>query len=241
MCNSAPVYEVHVKLTAQISLYILIFTVTQACSAQCNGPSPLSRQVSHFRLGPTSILNALLWLGHDYGVCFGIEYSGSDLNNTVQVDENKTTVGAVTRKILGDTFQVSVAKGVVLIRRKGANTPDWLTHRLHVFTMPRVELMNANDLLWMGLEMDLDKTKHGFGGSHPQSEPRDEVGPFREHDKTMQQLLTTLVASSHGASWYATNGVGGTSFDSTINRFWTLATYRTRNLYRPSESANTSR
>ena len=221
------------KLSAKILFGLLVLATTQACGAQCNRPSPLSRHISHFRIGPTSVLNALLWLGHDNGVCFGIEYAGPDLNNNVQVDESETTVGEVTRKILGSAYQISVFEGVVLVRKRGVSPPNWFNHRLSEFKTPKVQVMIANALLFMTLEMDLDKTKKGFGGDLHGAEPRDEVGPFSEHDKTVQQLLVEILASSHGASWFPTSGLFVTSFASSTNGFWTLATYSTRNLYRP--------
>jgi hypothetical protein len=227
------VYEVFVKMCAKPLLGVLVFTAASTCCAQCITPSPLSRHVSNFRIGPTTVLNALLWLGHDNGVCFGLAYSGSDLTNIVQVDESETTVGEVARKILGSTYRMSVSEGVVLIQKRAAKPPSWLNHRLTQFNTPKAELMNANALLWMTLEMNLDKSKHGFGGSGPVTEPSDEIGPLTERNKTVQQLLVSITASSHGASWFLSSGLLQTSFDASVNRFWTLATYSTRNLYRP--------
>jgi hypothetical protein len=93
--------------------------------------------------------------------------------------------------------------------------------------------MRTDVLIWMDLEIDLDRSKHGFGGDSPRSEPPDNAGPFTERGKTIEQLLTLIVSSSHGASWYPTGGALGTSFLSSINRFWTLASYSSPNLIRP--------
>jgi hypothetical protein len=54
--------------------------------------------------------------------------------------------------------------------------------------MPKAELMMADARLWMEFELSLDKTKHGFGGDSPQSEPADVIGPFRERNKTIREL-----------------------------------------------------
>jgi hypothetical protein len=220
------------KILAMILFGFLLFAIAQACDAQ-DRPSPLLRHISHFRIGPTSILNALLWLGHDNGVCFGIEYSGLDLNSNVQVDEYETTVGEVIRKVLGSAYQVSVSEGVVLIRKKGANPPSWLDHRISSFKTPKVQLMMANAELFIQLEMDLDEAVKGFGGDFPEADPRDEVGPFAERGKTVDQLLIKEMASSHGASWFPTNGLLASSFPASINHSWTLATYASPNLNRP--------
>src|SRR5258708_4511492 len=104
-------------------LGLFVVMTAQACSAQCNRPSPPSRHVSHFRVGPTSVLNALFLLGYDNGVCFGIGYSSSDLNNSVQVDENESTVGEIAKKILGPSFLVAVSQGIILIRKREQTPP----------------------------------------------------------------------------------------------------------------------
>lgn len=233
MSSSSRVYELRVTRSSKIFVGFLLLGIAQACQAQCNKPLPLSRHVSHFRLGPTSALNALLWLGRDSGVCFGVEYSGPELNSQIRIDEDESTVRDLARKILGNAFQISVSEGVVVVRKKGVDPPGWLNHKLIKFETPHAELMNTGSLLWMTLEMSLDRTKHGFGGSGPVSEPRDEIGPFAERDKTVQQLLIKIVGSSHGSAWFPTNRLLRTSFDANVNRFWTLATYSTRNLFRP--------
>jgi hypothetical protein len=228
------VYDLLVRLSSKILVALFVISIVQACGAQCSAPSPLSRHLSHFRVGPTSVLNALVWLGHDTGVCFGIEYSGPELNDRIRVDESETIVGSVARKILGSAYQFSVSEGVVLVHKKGANPPSWLYHRLYNFKVPRVELMIADAQLWMQLEMDLDRTKRGFGGDSPRSEPPDEVGPLEEHEATIQQLLVKIVAMSRGAAWFPTSESLGTSFPASINRFWTMATYNTPNAIRPA-------
>ena len=149
------------------------------------------------------------------------------------MDAYETTVGDVIRKVLGSAYEVSVSEGVVLIRKKGANPPSWLDHRISNFKTPKVQLMMANAELFIQLEMDLDKAVKGFGGDFPEADPRDEVGPFAERGKTVDQLLIKIMSSSHGASWFPTSGLLASSFPASINHFWTLATYGSPNLNRP--------
>jgi hypothetical protein len=175
----------------------------------------------------------LFWLGHDAGVCFGVEYSGPELNNRVRIDENGATVGELLERILGRSYQISTSEGVVLIRKKNVSPPSWLDKKIREFTMPEAELMMTDARLWMELELSLDKTKHGFGGDSPESSPPDEIGPFNERNRTIRELLVKIVSLSHGAAWFPTNSLLQTSFDLSVNRFWTLATYSTRNLFRP--------
>jgi hypothetical protein len=195
----------------------------------------LSRPIRHFSIGKTSVVDALFWLGHDEGVCFGIEFSGNDLNREVRVEVNQTTVGEVVQKILGsaDTFQVLVSGKVVLIRKKGEKPPAWLDRQLPEFTLPRTELMAADNVLWMTLERDMNPSLRGFAGDFPATDPVDEVGPFREQKRTVQQLLIKIVTGSRGAGWFPSTYGVRTSFPAASNRFWTFVTYSGRTSARP--------
>jgi len=215
-------------------LAVLVLAAVEAPCAERHAVSALSRQVSHFSIGKTSVLDALLWLGRDERVCFGIEFSGPELSREVQIAADNTTVGEVVKKILGsaDAFQLSISDGVILIRKKAVKPPAWLDHRLRQFKLPRTELMMADATLWMTLERDLNPSLQGFAGDSPVTDPIDEIGPFREYGQTVRQLLTRIVTSSRGASWFPTQGVR-VPFPASINRFWTLVTYSGSTASRP--------
>ena len=213
---------------------VFFLAVVAAPGAQRKAVSVLSRRVSHFSIGQTTVLDALLWLGYDQRVCFGIEFQGPELERKVRVAADRTTVSEVVTKILGssDTYQLSLSDGVILVRKKGLKPPSWLDHRLPQFVLPRTELMSANNVLWMTLEQDLNPSIGGFVGDFPPTVPIDEVGPFREHGQTVRQLLIRIVSSSRGASWFPTQGVRF-SFPGAINRYWTLVTYSGSTAIRP--------
>jgi hypothetical protein len=200
-----------------------------------DAPAPLSRPISHFSIGKTSVRDALLWLGHDERVCFGIEFSDSDLDNEVQVEASQTTIGEVVRKILGsfDAYQLSVSAGVILIRKKGVHLPPWLDHRLPEFELPRTEVMTADNALWMTLERDLNPSQRGFAGDSPGTDPIEEVGPFHEREQTVRQLLIKIAAASRGASWFPSTYGVRVSFPASVNRFWTFVTYSGQTAARP--------
>ena len=195
-------------------------------SATQPGPhNPLSCHVRHFSIGKTSALNALIWLGRDEQISFGIEFYGTDLSKTVQIKLDDTTVSEIVKKILGtDSYRFSLYDGMILIRRKGEMPPDWLNHRIRRFTVPRGELMFVNSELWMALETELDPTVRGFVGDYPGTNPIDEVGPFDERGQTVRQLLVKIVSASRGATWYPTQNVQSPA-PAAINGFWTLVTY----------------
>jgi hypothetical protein len=205
--------------------FVVVLLAANTAGIAHNADSLLSRHVSHFSIGKTSALDALIWLGRDERICFGIEFYGG-LSNAVQIKMDDATVGEIVQKILGSTgdYQLSVLNGVILIRKRGVKPPDWLNHRLPQFKVSRGELMFVDSQLWMALEMDLDPSKQGFGGDYPPTDPIDEVGPFDERGQTVRQLLVKIVASSRGATWYPTQGAEVPA-PASSNGFWTLVTY----------------
>jgi hypothetical protein len=209
----------------KIWLAVVVLLATNTGGVARNSESLLSRHVSHFSIGKTSALDALIWFGRDQRICFGIEFYGG-LSNAVQIKMDDAAVGEIVQKILGSTsdYQLSVSDGVILIRKRGVKSPDWLNHRLPHFKVPKGELMSVNSQLWMALEMDLDPSKQGFGGDYPPTDPIDDVGPFDERGQTVRQLLVRIVAASRGATWYPTQGAGGPA-PASVNGFWTLVTY----------------
>jgi hypothetical protein len=213
-------------LSVKTWVAILVLAAVEASGAERNSVPVLSRQVSHFSIGKTSVLDALLWLGHDERVSLGIELPGAELSREVHVAADMTTVGEVARKILGSSnaYLLSDSDGVILIRRKGVRPPAWLDHRLGQFEQPRAELMSAGNALWVSLELDLNPNIGGFAGDFAPTEPVDEVGPFHEHGQTVRQLLIRIVASSRGAAWFPSVYGIRFSFPASINPFWTLAT-----------------
>ncbi len=216
-----------VGLPVKIWLTVFALLATQAQGAEHSAGPPLSRPISHFSIGQTSALDALLWFGRDNRLCLGIEFSGPELDRQVHVEADHTTVGDVMKEILGSrtAYQFLLADGVILIRRRGGKPPAWLDHRLRQFEQPRMELMSADAGLWMALERGVNPSQQGFAGDSPLTEPIDDVGPFNERRKTVRQLLIKIVGSSRGASWFPTSQGVGVSFPASINRFWTLVTY----------------
>jgi hypothetical protein len=219
--------QVFVKSGVKIGLAGVVLL---ACCGPADGRdavSPLSRPISHFAVGKTSVLNALLWLGHDERICFGIEFSGPELSREVRVEASQSTIGKVLHKILGssDTYQISFSDGVLLIRKKSENPPAWLDHRLPEFALPRLELIRADNLLWMALERDLNPSQRGLAGDSPVTDPVDRVGPFQESRQTVRQLLIKILAGSRGAGYFPTTNGVRVSFPASVNRFWTFVAY----------------
>lgn len=224
------------RLSAKIWLPLLFLIAIESPGAQQNPAPLLSRRVSHFSIRKTTALDALLWFGHNERICFGIEFSGPELGKSVRLSVHKATVSEVVKKILGssDDLRLSVAGDVILIRKKGVKPPAWLFHKIPQFDAPRMELTNANNLLWMTLERNLNPSSTGgFAGDSPVTNPVEKVGPFHEHGRTVEQLLIRIVNVSRGASWFPSSNESYVSFPASINHFWTLVFYQDANVTRP--------
>lgn len=81
-------------------LAVVVLLASSPPIAARKAVSPLSRHVSHFSVGKTTALEALIWLGRNERLCFGIEVYGPELSKAVQIKMDDTTVGAIVTKIL---------------------------------------------------------------------------------------------------------------------------------------------
>lgn len=206
---------------------VLLITVTGPGAEHPPG-SPLLRPIEHFEIADEGLLGALLRLGREYHLCFGIEFPGADLVPRSRVKADRATAEEVMRRILGSTteYNVSASDGVILIRKKGVKPPAWLDHRLPQFEIPRMSLMWAQTRLWMELERQLNPSDGGFAGNGPPGDPADLVGPFHEREKTVRQLLNEIVGESKGAMWFVTTGDVRLSLPAgASNRFWTFVEF----------------
>lgn len=194
--------------------------------AQGGRASALARRVEHFTTGKTTVLAALVQLGRDAHVSFGLEFYG-DLDDPIQLEMTHATVAEVVRTILGkrDAYRVFVLDDVVIVRRRNVPAPYWFRLRIPVFRAPRGDLMTANVQLSIAVNLILNPWAAGVVGDYM---PTDEqVGPFNERGRTVEQLLAKLAAASRwGAIWYPSQYVrippGRVSSE---NELWALAAY----------------
>lgn len=186
--------------------------------------SLLSRPIQHFEVGDEALLGALVRLGREYRLCFGIEFPGADLGPRARVKADRATAEEVMRRILGSTteYNVSASDGVILIRKKGVKPLAWLNHRLPQFEIPRMSLMWAQTRLWMELERHLNPSDGGFAGDGPPGDPNDLVGPIHERGKTVRQLLNEIVSESKGAMLVRNNRRRSSIASDAHQPFWDI-------------------
>jgi len=167
-----------------------------------------------------------VWAGE--GIPLGIEFSTTELDDTVNLSTSATNVRGVLNSILGVTRQYSLAsaRGVVSIRAVGVPPPAWLDHRVRRFRLPRTQISWASIKLWMTVETSMDPAKQGFGGDYPPGDPNDRVGPVDVRDVAVRELLNRIVGTSGHSSWVVTRQGARILPPASVNRLWTT-------MYRP--------
>lgn len=188
--------------------------------------TPLARRVEHFTTGETTVLDALAQLGRDTHVSFGLEFYGG-LDDPIQIELRHAAVAEVVRKIVGkrDAYRLFVLDGVVIVRRRDVPAPYWFRLSIPVFRARRADLMTVNFQLSLALNSALNLSAGGILGDYmPGGE---QVGPFNEHSRTLEQLLAKLVAACRrGAIWYPPQYVQvPSSRVSSGNGYWVLVAY----------------
>jgi hypothetical protein len=155
----------------------------------------------------SSRIDALLHFGEAHNLCFAIEYVDTTLlTELVDLQTSAGTVGEALASILGQNplLLVQVRQGVIVICRKSSDTQtdDIFSYVLPVFEAQRSSLQAISNLLAMQLISDLIAPEvHGFAGSYPSGDLKDEVGPLSEHNRSLRYLLNKIIFQSKGATW----------------------------------------
>jgi hypothetical protein len=188
----------------------------------------LTHRIQHFVASEEHRLSALVRLGHENGLCFGIETLTNNFNEKITLRLTDTDAQNAIKAVLGSSreYEISVLHNVILIRDKRERPREYLALRLPRFRIPRSTLVWANQNLWMSVEMNLDPSIKGFAGDSPAGDARDQVGPFDIAGQTVRGLLCRVVGDSGGATWIVSSPVGPAVAPASINRLWTLVLYR---------------
>ena len=189
------------------SLFIgLFFALAPAALASadhaCNADRKLSDVLSAVHIARTNRLAALVQLGYEKNICFGLEAPDPTmLKETVQLGHSPVTIEAAIRQVLGNQYpyELSSRNGVILIRRSDGGT--WLDHNVPSFVVPRTTVQWASMNLFMTVAMLADPSIGGFAGDFNPGDTNDHVGPFDEQNKRLWELLTLIVGTSRGGAW----------------------------------------
>ena len=198
----------------------------QGC--QPSSGSPLTARVRNFVSNDERRLSALVRLGLENGLCFGIETVTRSFNEKITLRLAKTDAQSAIKAVLGSQreYDITLLHNVILIRDKRVPPPEYLAVRLPRFRIPRSRLDEANLNLFISLETHLAHSPFGFAGDGPPGDPTDRLGPFDISGQTVRDLLCQVVGNSKGATWIFTSPVAPAPPPSSINRRWSLVLYR---------------
>ena len=202
--------------------YVASAFVGQGCWAVSGGM--LTRHIQRFAATEERRLSALVRLGRENGLGFGIETWTDSFNEKITLKLTDTDAQNTIRAVLGSSgdYDISVLHNVILIRDKRARPPGFLSARLPRFRISRSTLVWANLNLWMNVEMYLDPGRKGFAGDGPPGDATDRVGPFDISGEEVRSLLCRIVGNSKGAIWIANHPADYAVAPASINRLWTL-------------------
>ena len=188
----------------------------------------LTHRIQHFVATEERRLSALVRLGRENGLCFGIETVTDNFNEKITLRLTDTDAQNAINAVLGSSreYEISVLHNVILIRDKRVRPPEYLALRLPRFRIPRSTLVWANLNLWMSVEMYLDPSKKGFAGDSPPGDATDQVGPFDITGQKVRGLLCRVVGNSKGATWMVSSPIWSAVAPASINSLWTLVLYR---------------
>ncbi len=168
-----------------------------------------SRRVPEFSAKGVPLLNALLQLGRDADVPLGIEFVDVDaLHDRVNITLENKTFREVLDAILqsGQGYIWSAQHGVIFIQNQKlplAPSSNLLEFVISEYALTRpTTLAEANMLLLMELDVRIHGTQ-GFAGSYNPGDVRKKIDPLRLTNKTVADILNTIVGSRKHAAWIA--------------------------------------
>lgn len=197
------------RTAASLAIILLILVpFIRAQQVSCDRPDVLNEVVDRFHATNVSMVQALLQLGQQRNICFGIEYvDKASLLNPISLDLHNLKVADIISAILshGHGYTCKAREGVIEINN--AKLPRFKQNLfdriLPEFKTQRTSVVGASAALEIRLFFALNPRAQGIAGDYPGGDPTDLVGPFDVHNKTLKQILDTIVAHSNGASWVA--------------------------------------
>ena len=177
-----------------------------ACLPGTCRPVQLADVVEGIHIKAGSALSALVQLGKEKGICFGIETTDTDmLNSPVSLEAENDTLGWVIHKVLPQQrqYDVSVSDAVVLVRGIGSRVVrPQLDMILPEFTIGPVTVRHASFVLHFFLVGIADPALQGFAGDFSDRFPDDKV-LLDEHGRSVREILTKIVSRSRSGAWIA--------------------------------------
>ena len=163
----------------------------------------------HYRVEAANVVEALMLLGRDTHICFGLRgLDRSAFLTQVRLDLTGASLSQVLSAVLGGADGYSFKQspqGVVLINGP-ARTPggSLLDRPISSYAIPRTSLKTASNVLKLQLIADLNPTIEGFAGSYAGGDAADLVGPIEVRGRPVAEILNIIVSASKGGIWVET-------------------------------------
>ncbi len=180
------------------------FTFSAVLNAQC--VKTATTVVPRFSFGGGTRVEAVIALGRQENICFGMRNLPREtFFQTASVEVSQETVAQIVSRIMADdAIQIRATDSGVLEIVRPSRNQSLFDRTIPSFTIQRAPLQAASLGIQLRLARELDPNIGGFAGSFNPGDRTDLVGPFDEHDRSVEDLLNRIVGSSKGASWIAT-------------------------------------
>lgn len=194
----------HIYLALGIA--VLIFLFPPRALARC-APANLDSVIPGFQARNISAVEALVKLGAQRNVCFGIEgVEAAKLTEPTDFDIGQTSLENAIRTIMGprNVYRIEPHEGVVEIRSVTNAAPGIFDQVIPSWETTGGPVQDVSTSLFMRLAVELNPDIKGFAGSYRPGDRANTVGAISEHDKTVRELLDVIIANTaKGAAWIA--------------------------------------
>src|SRR6266705_394063 len=167
----------------------------------------LDRPASDFFSNGVGLTETLLKFSHQQNLRIAVEYiDRASMDQPAVVTLQNKTVRQGLDEILrqGRDYSWRLRNGIIEIRNKhGSKRADkQLDTVIPVFTIPaRTSVKMASAMLWMNLQMKLDPSVKGFGGSILEGAETSNVKPATLSNRSVRQILAYIVLNSRAEGW----------------------------------------
>ncbi len=196
-------------MKTQAFLIGLTFLLNSAPPASGAGCRSLQAPMQPIRISDPTVLEALFRLAVEDRICLGIELAGEEiLRRRAEVDMEAASALEAVRAVLeaAEYYEAVERDGLILIRDRRVRGFTLLDYRLEAFEVPRAPLQAVSNALRMSLIRLVRPEVTGFAGHYRPGGVAGIVGPFREKDTTVRELLNLIVTASQGGVWMARGG-----------------------------------
>ena len=190
----------------RIGICSWLAAVALSAFGQCS--SPKGKQVADFSATGLSRVAAVLKLGEQERVCFGIAYTDTQsLLEPISVSLSNTSIQQILRKIFaGETGYEFVEEdtAVLIARTLPPGQPNFFARSISRFVVPRATVQQISNALWMQVQVEVNPEIRGFAGHFPTGDLKDVIDGFDEQNVSLLQVLLSIIERSKGALWITT-------------------------------------